>query len=76
MLNPFSDDLTELSDNDLHEKIQNLSKKYMTAQRLGKNEMLTQIQTFITIYKQELSMRADKNKLDDNDDLNNLINVE
>ena len=76
MLNPFSDDLTELSDNDLHEKIQNLSKKYMTAQRLGKNEMLTQIQTFITIYKQELSMRAAKNKLDDNDDLNNLINVE
>ena len=76
MLNPFSGDLSELSDNDLHEKIQSLSKKYITAQRLGKNEMLTQIQTFITIYKQELTVRAAKNKLDDNDDLNNLINVE
>jgi hypothetical protein len=76
MFSPFSDDLSALSDNDLHEKIQSLSKKYITAQRLGKNEMLTQIQTFITIYKQELTVRAAKNKQDDNDDLNNLINVE
>ena len=76
MFSPFSGDLSELSDNDLQEKIQQLSKKYLTAQRLGKNEMLTQLQTFITIYRDELKVRSLKNKLDDNGNLDNLINVD
>lgn len=76
MFSPFSGDLSDLSDNDIQEKIKQLSTRYLTAQRLGKNEMLTQLQTFITIYREELKLRSAKNKLDDNNDLDDLINVD
>jgi len=76
MFHPLGGDLSNLNEHDLEEKIKDLSKKYLTAQRLGKNEVLTQLQTFITIYREELKMRYLQRKSQDDDDLNKLINVD
>lgn len=76
MFNPFVDNLDNLKDEELDQKILELSKKYMTSQRLGKIDLLTQIQTLITMYREEQARRrlSRKNQLDD--DLNQLINVD
>jgi hypothetical protein len=47
------------------------------AARMGKNEMLTQLSTFVTIYKEELSKRMlAKTQGTYDTDLNTLINVD
>jgi len=74
---PLEQDLSSLKDPEIELKLQELTKKYHQAYRLGKPEMLTQISTFITIYKDELSKRYQakmKNNLDG--DLDQLINVD
>lgn len=74
---PLESDLKDLKDSEIESKIQELTKKYFLAQRLGKPELLTQISTFITIYKEELSKRLlDKSKNNIDKDLDQLINVE
>jgi hypothetical protein len=76
MLHPLETDLSSLKDSEVEEKLQELSRKYFTAQRLGKPELLTQLATFVTIYKQELSKRyLEKTKMDFDGDLDQLINV-
>ena len=76
MLHPLSVDLTTLKDSEVEEKLQELTRKYFAAQRLGKPELLTQIATFVTIYKQELSRRyLDKTNSELDRDLDQLINV-
>jgi hypothetical protein len=76
MLHPLETDLSVLKDSEVEEKLQELSRKYFTAQRLGKPELLTQLATFVTIYKQELSKRYfEKTKIDFDGDLDQLINV-
>jgi hypothetical protein len=76
MFNPIVDNLTQFTDNELEERILDLSKKYSTAARLGKPELLTQISILVTMYKEERSKRylEKKNQLDD--DLDQLINVD
>jgi len=76
MFNPFVDNLSDLSDQDLDTSIRELSKKYLQAQRLGNNHVLTQLQTFITMYRDEQKYRYIKNKGSDNSDMNSLINIE
>ncbi len=77
MFHPFEQDLSELKDNELEEKVQELTKKYYLAHRLGKPELLTQISTFVTIYKEELGKRyAEKLKGQLDNDLDQLINVD
>jgi hypothetical protein len=75
---PYDDDLSGLKDSEIEETIQELTRKYFTAQRLGKPELLTQIANFITIYKSEMSMRyQQKMKASNLDgDLDQLINVD
>lgn len=75
---PYEADLSGLKDSEIEEKIQELTRKYFTAQRLGKHELLTQIANFITIYKSEMSMRYQQKMKAANldDDLDQLINVE
>ena len=75
---PYDNDLSELKDSEIEETIQELTRKYFTAQRLGKPELLTQIANFITIYKSEMSMRyQQKMKASNLDgDLDQLINVD
>ena len=74
---PFESDLRELKDTDLEEKIQEITKKYFIAQRLGNYDLLTQLGTFLTIYKEEMSRRnRERFKNSDNGDLDQLINVD
>lgn len=74
---PFEGDLSQLKDNEVEDRLQNLTKKYFIAARIGNQELLTQLSTFVTIYKSELSTRY-KNKLQGTQDrdLDQLINVD
>ena len=75
MFHPFEGDLSQLKDQEVEHKLIDLNKKYYAASRLGSRDLLTQLSTFITIYRHELSKRhADKMKSTDND-LGQLINV-
>lgn len=77
MIHPFSGDLTQLKDNEVEEKLIELNKKYFAAYRLGNQELLTQIVTFVTMYKEEMSRRyLDKSKGQLDNDLDQLINVD
>jgi len=77
MFHPLESDLRELKDNELEEKIQELTKKYYAAARMGYSDLLTQLSTFLTIYKEEMYRRnRERFKNDDNGDLDQLINVD
>lgn len=78
MFHPFQEDVTALTDAELDQKIQQVTRKYYQIARLGKAELLTQVQTFVTIYKDEFSRRQATRKLETNngDDLDQLINVD
>jgi hypothetical protein len=76
MFHPLEGDLSTLKDQDVELKLIELNKKYHTASRLGSRDLLTQLSTFITIYRQELAKRhAEKMKSTDSD-LGQLINVD
>jgi hypothetical protein len=77
MFHPFEGDLSQLKDNEVEEKLFELNRKYFAAARLGKPDLLTQLATFVTIYKNELSRRymlRSKQNLDG--DMDQLINVD
>ena len=80
MIHPLEGDLSQLKDSDIEERVVELNRKYFLAYRLGKPELLTQIATFATIYKEELARRyAEKTKAARNQmdgDLDQLINVD
>lgn len=76
MFNPLVDDLSDLKDNEIEDKVIELNKKYFAAARLGNPSLLTQLSTFITIYKQELAARYAKRSQEKDDDLGQLINVD
>ena len=74
---PLEEDLSKFKDSEIEEKLHELTRKYFTAARLGKPELLTQLSTFVTIYKDELSRRLRKASSGQIDgDLDQLINVE
>lgn len=77
MFHPLEQDITSLKDQELDDKISELTKKYFQARRLGSVDLLTQLETFLTIYKEERSRRYVK-KLQgpDENDLGQLINVD
>ena len=76
MFHPLEGDLGLLKDQDVENKLIELNKKYHAAARLGSRDLLTQLSTFITIYRQELAKRhAEKMKSTDSD-LGQLINVD
>ena len=77
MFHPFEGDLSQFKDSEIEAKVIELNKKYYQAARLGKPELLTQINTFVIIYKEEMSRRylaRSKGQLDN--DLDQLINVD
>jgi hypothetical protein len=74
---PFDEDLSDLKDSEVEEKVQELTKKYYAAARLGKPDLLTQINYFIILYKSEMTKRAyQKTRSQLDGDLDQLINVE
>jgi hypothetical protein len=77
MIHPFEGDLTQLKDTEVEEKLFELNRKYFAAYRLGKPELLTQLATFVTIYKDELTRRNQLRMKGQNDsDMDQLINVD
>ena len=77
MFHPLQQDLSGLTDSEIESKLQELSRKYFAAQRMGSKDLLTQVSTFVNIYRNELSRRyMTKNKGDLDRDLDQLINVD
>ncbi len=76
MFHPLEGDLSELKDNEIEQKLIELNKKYYAAARLGSRDLLTQLSTFITIYRDELSRRYALKLKQNGDDLDQLINVD
>jgi hypothetical protein len=77
MFHPLGEDLSLLKDSEIESKLQELTRKYFLASRTGNNEVLTQLSTFVTIYKEELSKRLlAKTQGTYDTDLNQLINVD
>ncbi len=77
MFHPFEGDLSDLKDAEVEQRLFDLNKKYFAAARLGKPELLTQLATFVTIYREELNRRyALKSKGQLDGDLDQLINVD
>jgi hypothetical protein len=77
MEHPFQEDFKDLKDSDIEQKLQDLSKKYWIAYKIGNKDLLTQIDTFLIIYKQELSKRYIERSRDQfNGDFDQLINVD
>lgn len=76
MFHPLEEDMAKLTDAEVEHRVMDLSKKYFAAQRLGKPELLTQLATFVTIYKEEMSKRNRERTAQELDgDLGQLINV-
>lgn len=79
MLHPLEGDLSQLTDSEVESKLQDLTRKFYQASRLGSQELLTQLSTFVTIYKEELRKRQSKalsNNNVTNEDLGQFINVD
>jgi DNA-binding PadR family transcriptional regulator len=78
MFHPLEKDLSKLKDSEVEEELRTLTKKYYQASRLGKPELLTQLSTFITIYREEMSKRLRQNLSNGqmDKDLDQLINVD
>jgi hypothetical protein len=76
MFNPLVDDLSNLSDDEINNKITELSKRYWQS----KNPQLQgQILTILEMYKQEQQTRLARQRQEsqnpDDPDLDNLINI-
>ena len=77
MFHPLEEDLSEMTTSEVELKLSELNKKNYQASRLGNNQLLTQLQTFVTIYRNELRQRAIQAKFDEQEkDLDQLINVD
>jgi hypothetical protein len=74
-MHPLSGDLSLFKDQEIEDKLLELNKKYFIAARLGSHEVLTQLLTFITIYKDEMNIRNARKLQQLDDDLGQLINV-
>ena len=80
MFHPLLPDLTEIKDQDLENKITELTSKYYIAARYGNGAVCSQIAIVIEQYKEELQKRHQEklNKLsgkNQNKDLDDLINI-
>ncbi len=76
MLHPFSGDLQHLKDQEIENKLIELNKKFYAASRFGSKDLLTQLSTFIIIYRDELSKRHSQKLKQSDNDLGQLINVD
>tara|TARA_B100001079_G_C16197015_1_gene419763 strand:- start:398 stop:619 length:222 start_codon:yes stop_codon:yes gene_type:complete len=73
----MTQDLSELSTNEVEAKVNELRKKYLSARN---PQIKNQIFYFLTDYQEELKMRYAKEKIEldkqTGNDLDNLINIE
>jgi hypothetical protein len=76
MFHPLQEDLSKFTDSEIEQKLQDITRKYFAARQMGSRDLLTQLSTFVTIYRDEMSRRyMKKNKGDLDRDLDKLINV-
>jgi hypothetical protein len=81
MYHPLAEDPTNLSNDELQEKISQLHKKYVTASRFPDQSLVRQVQSMIIMYTEEQQRRyrkireESKNKNQDQD-LDGLVNVD
>ncbi len=64
MFHPLAPDLSNLKDDELYAKVNELHTKMNSAWRLGSNGAVTQMQMLLTHYQEELANRNRK-KLED-----------
>lgn len=75
MFNPLVDRLDNLSDAEVEKKVFELTRKYWAASR--NPELQQQVLTVLEMHKTEMLLRQSrqKNAIDPNSDLDNLINI-
>lgn len=73
---PFAENTDDLTITQLHDKVSELSSKYFKTQN---PQLREQISTFIEYYKQEILIKQEKQRLEEQEngdlDLDNLINI-
>jgi len=74
MFNPLADSFEDLTDAQIQEKIQGLTKRYYQTRNPG---LQNQIAVMLDMFRQEQTARMYRQKQqdDDNPDLDNLINI-
>ena len=79
MYHPLLQNLSEIKDGELEEKINELGRKYGIAARTGMNDVLPQLSAVIDAYRTELQRRQQEAlkaiQKNQNKDLGNLIKV-
>lgn len=82
MFHPLSENIDTLKDDELQERINDLSRKYATASRLHDQTLVMQVHNMLTMYRDEQQRRYHKqvqkqnnNNNDKDQDLGDLINV-
>jgi hypothetical protein len=74
MFNPLADNFEDLTDSQIQEKIQDLTRRYYQTRN---PELQNQIAVMLDMFRQEQTTRMYKQKQQDDDDpdLDNLINI-
>lgn len=70
-MHPLTPNLTELKDDELQKKYNELMQKFNVAYRFGNNQIIWQMQALLEDYKEELSNRQRK-AMENNQDKHNL----
>lgn len=79
MYHPLLEDVQKIKDNDLENKIFDLTRKYHIAARSGSGELCSQILTILDSLREEQRVRHQKtlsNLNNKNNNLDELINVD
>tara|TARA_E500000178_G_C16760583_1_gene634624 strand:+ start:124 stop:342 length:219 start_codon:yes stop_codon:yes gene_type:complete len=71
-MHPLINNLSEYTDEELLKKIDTLTNNYW---RISNNDLRDQIVLTLDTFNIELQSRQQKNKLEDNKELDNLINI-
>ena len=76
MFHPLLDDLSDVSTEDIEKRLNELNQKYSQAIHFGNTSLLTQLVTFVNIYRNELTARHLQQFKEQDDDLEQFINVD
>lgn len=76
MFHPLLSSLEVFKDQEIENRLIELNKKYHAAARMGSRDLLTQLSTLVTIYREELAKRHALKLKQSDTDLGQLINVD
>jgi len=83
-MHPLGEDVSQLNDSQLEDKLRQLQKRLLTASRFPNQELTQQINMLLTMYREEQSKRQRKafndqlkqSQKEVNTDLKELVNVD